>query len=398
MSELICLSYVPLLFLTHNKSKILTMSGDFQIPSFFHVKSFNNVNNYHVNRIIVKSNLEFFVFSPRHIFTYYVDTDQILLRDTIELKDVSLCEGSYDMKTNFLYAISHHSVHIIDTNRRMIVCTFPNVLSMMINEKRFYKCTPQGFFKMLFTESLSIFQAKHKMRAIVRHLHESINILQVNYHGLFQNYYVFSTPKQIVLINRINIFHKRIFPIEHLIPDTKMKQQILIEKHLWFITVETKLFEIVLHFYNCLPFVTELFQHQIFFNQANLVESFEVCFFENYVYILLQVKRQEPQLYYLFDVREKYLSELVHVNTEKQKLETHLEHFDNLFSAFEHGPIDTEQRLVGKCCVCYENNVSVVFFPCAHICSCVKCCHQLEKCPLCRKSVDHKKQTFLLTN
>ena len=394
MSEILCLSYVPFLLITHNNTQIFTMSGNFQIPSFLQIKSYTTSGNVSVRKIVFKSNFEFFVFSHGRIFTYFVDKDNLILRDTIDLKNVSLREGFYNSENNILYGISMNSVYFIDVVQNKIVCTFPNVLSMLINEKRFYQCTPKGFFHMLLSENISVFETKHRLRAIIRHLYGILNMLRIECHGFFQNYYVLTTLKQIIFVNRLNIFNQKIYSIEHF----PTNRQILIQKRLWLITFEKKLFEIVLRFYTFAPGPEYLFQHQIFFQNPHQVTYFEVCLIDNFVYILLQVKHQTPKFYYLFDIREKYLSELIQLRIDENRLHRQLQSFDNFFREEESFTVDTESRVLGKCCVCYENNVSVVFFPCAHICSCSKCCDSLDSCPLCRKQIKYKKQTFLLTN
>ena len=369
------------------------MSGNIQIPSFLQVKSYTTSGNVTVQKLVFKSNFEFFVFSHHRILTYFVDKDNLILRDTIDLKNVSLREGFYNSENNILYGISMNSVYFIDVVQQKIVCTFPNVLSMLINETRFYQSTPKGFLYMLISEGASVFETKHRLRAIVRHLHENANMSRIESHGLFQNYYVLTTLKQIVLVNRLNIFNKRIYSIDHF----PAKRQILIQKRLWLITFETKLFEIVVRFYTFSPGPEYLFQHHLFFQHPNQVDHLEICLLENYVYILLKTKYQPPKFFYLFDIREKYLSELIQLRIVENRLHRQLQSFDSFFREEESVSVDTESRTLGKCCICYENNVSIVFFPCAHICSCSKCCNSLDTCPLCRKAIKYKKQTFLLT-
>ncbi len=370
------------------------MSGNIQIPSFLQMKSYTTSGNVTVQKLIFKSNFEFFMFSPRRIFTYFVDRDNLILRDTIDLKNISLREGFYNTENNILYGISMNSVYFIDVVQQKIVCTFPNVLSMLINEKRFYQSTPKGFLFMLLSENTSVFETKHRLRAIIRQLHGNTNTSRIECHGLFQNYYVLTTLKQIIFVNRSNIFNKRVYSMNQF----PAKRQILIQKRLWLITFEKKLFEIVVRFYTFAPAPEYLFQHQIFFQHPNQVDNFEVCILENFVYILLQVKYEPPKFYYLFDVREKYLSELIQLRIDESRLHRELQSFDNFFREEESVLVETENRTLGKCCICYENNVSIVFFPCAHICSCSRCCDSLYTCPLCRKEIKYKKQTFLLTN
>ncbi|XP_041379548.1 E3 ubiquitin-protein ligase XIAP-like [Gigantopelta aegis] len=47
------------------------------------------------------------------------------------------------------------------------------------------------------------------------------------------------------------------------------------------------------------------------------------------------------------------------------------------------------------CKVCLENNVSVVFLPCGHLCCCVDCAARLRKCPLCRSRIEGTVRAYL---
>ena len=52
---------------------------------------------------------------------------------------------------------------------------------------------------------------------------------------------------------------------------------------------------------------------------------------------------------------------------------------------------DKLKKELSKCCICYENNVNVIFLPCGHICCCENCTLSIIKCPLCRELVLYKK-------
>jgi E3 ubiquitin-protein ligase MUL1 len=41
-----------------------------------------------------------------------------------------------------------------------------------------------------------------------------------------------------------------------------------------------------------------------------------------------------------------------------------------------------------ECVVCYEQSRSVVFLPCAHLCSCIPCSLLLTDCPVCRTPIE----------
>jgi Inhibitor of Apoptosis domain/Zinc finger, C3HC4 type (RING finger) len=47
------------------------------------------------------------------------------------------------------------------------------------------------------------------------------------------------------------------------------------------------------------------------------------------------------------------------------------------------------------CKVCYENDVGVIFFPCAHLVCCSGCALLFETCPLCRVKIKGSSKAFL---
>jgi hypothetical protein len=46
------------------------------------------------------------------------------------------------------------------------------------------------------------------------------------------------------------------------------------------------------------------------------------------------------------------------------------------------------------CKVCYDAKINCVLIRCGHMCTCLECSQQLEKCPICRKYIDDVIQTF----
>ncbi|KAI8483832.1 E3 ubiquitin-protein ligase lrsam1 [Branchiostoma belcheri] len=48
---------------------------------------------------------------------------------------------------------------------------------------------------------------------------------------------------------------------------------------------------------------------------------------------------------------------------------------------------DTLARVITECVVCMEQNSSVLFLNCGHVCCCAGCAGSLEQCPLCRGDI-----------
>lgn len=47
-----------------------------------------------------------------------------------------------------------------------------------------------------------------------------------------------------------------------------------------------------------------------------------------------------------------------------------------------------------QCKICYNASINCVLIRCGHMCTCLDCSSQLEKCPICRKHIDDVIQTF----
>jgi len=56
----------------------------------------------------------------------------------------------------------------------------------------------------------------------------------------------------------------------------------------------------------------------------------------------------------------------------------------NSMSPDERDP-DQETRDRRKCIICWEAQVDAAFIPCGHVCACLRCSLELNRCPICRK-------------
>ncbi len=50
---------------------------------------------------------------------------------------------------------------------------------------------------------------------------------------------------------------------------------------------------------------------------------------------------------------------------------------------------------IKKCIVCRDRPVCVLLRPCSHMCLCMSCVERLEKCPLCRGSIDCYEKVYI---
>ena len=47
-----------------------------------------------------------------------------------------------------------------------------------------------------------------------------------------------------------------------------------------------------------------------------------------------------------------------------------------------------------SCVVCLVNSKNIVLIPCGHVCGCRRCLEQVDKCPICRKTIERKIPIF----
>lgn len=51
------------------------------------------------------------------------------------------------------------------------------------------------------------------------------------------------------------------------------------------------------------------------------------------------------------------------------------------------------------CCICYEMQVDSLLYRCGHMCTCLKCAHELQwstgKCPICRAPIDDVVRAYM---
>lgn len=52
-------------------------------------------------------------------------------------------------------------------------------------------------------------------------------------------------------------------------------------------------------------------------------------------------------------------------------------------------------RTILRCKICFENQSSVFFEPCQHVCTCGPCGTALNHCPVCRQLIRERKEVSL---
>lgn len=86
------------------------------------------------------------------------------------------------------------------------------------------------------------------------------------------------------------------------------------------------------------------------------------------------------------------LDELLNVLSDRMETTPDLEERPHQQPRFQ----DTnEDRQIPKCSICLENNCSIVFIPCGHMCCCHGCSRTLNTCPVCRQTIFSRQITYL---
>ncbi|XP_057671931.1 death-associated inhibitor of apoptosis 2 [Diorhabda carinulata] len=73
-------------------------------------------------------------------------------------------------------------------------------------------------------------------------------------------------------------------------------------------------------------------------------------------------------------------------------------HPNNVPQLVKSVSLEEENRLLKEarlCKICMDNEVGIVFLPCGHLATCVKCAPNLEDCPVCRSTIKATVRTFL---
>ena len=122
--------------------------------------------------------------------------------------------------------------------------------------------------------------------------------------------------------------------------------------------------------------------------QANLRLQLEVCTLQNE---LKKLKKNGI---------ENYKKKCIQKNIKIEKLSNKINKLENDKKECIQKNINLSSQIEEledkhKCISCYENDVSVLFTPCNHLCLCKECSKEYkEECPICRKKCDNKINVF----
>ena len=79
-------------------------------------------------------------------------------------------------------------------------------------------------------------------------------------------------------------------------------------------------------------------------------------------------------------------------------VEKFMNHYDKLKSESENLKVKNQELEERNLCkVCMDAEISFVFLPCWHMCTCENCAvnGNLKDCPICRMKIEKRKKTFI---
>lgn len=391
MSHLICCSMEPF--------QLLYSKHDTIQEIYFH----NDIRNSYkckdeIKCIVLKSFHNFFVITMNSILEYKLNGSLQLL-NTIKIKNKYLRSGVYNLQNEMLYCVDDHSLYLVD--KKGISCSFPNIKKYLIDKYRFFSFDTKHFLSILQCNNYCILSTKKKIEKMLQLIWKHTNSFKIQFQCIFKYYYIFlieqNKKKNIVSIDSRS-FLLEIIDIERFVGNYLF--HIVSDTFLYLIVCVPNVHTIYLHYYSIeTNNIYNLFDHSFYFPHSEEIEKCNFYFFEGKHYAHLFTK-EEQKVLYIFHLQEKLKLSLQFEKNEKNYIKCQYQHYQSiLYKKNNRIENDVMTKTLGKCCICYENNICVLFLPCSHICSCSSCgfLENINSCPICREIIFLKKTVYILT-
>ena len=391
---MICLSYYPLTFVSSHRHEFYVLTGNFHSPFNLDTKVYFVLDRLPIRKVIYKSNTECFLITRKGILSYHITPHNIHL-EYVLLPDIhDILDGWYDTTKEIFYGISKSSVYFINVEKRQIECTFHGVLDILLDKYRYCHIQPATYLKMLYEQNMSTFQTTRILQEHNRWFYSLFRSLHMEYKGMYHNYFVFLVNQKLILVNCISI-------TEHIIVDmaeTVMDKcfQIHVSKTVFLFTYEIHGTTIKTTMCTVFPSLIKVKVFETIMKTDEVPIGYDITQMENIFYLIVKYNYRKSFLF-LCDLTDVYLGEYNKIRQKQKMLEEQMESVQRLFDYPLSKGIhdDSESKMVGKCCICYEYNVSICFFPCGHVCVCGSCANSVFVCPLCRNNIMFRKKIFI---
>lgn len=391
MDSILCISYNPFTILEWDKKMIKT--HHYVVKSFY-----QNLHpiKYNIFCIFYYDYSNFFITSNEYIYQYECIKNKLIEKDKIYVGNDIIRKGMYDKQNERLYGFINSNINVYCLKTKKKICRFYNVNKIIINKYRYYYFPRKYFLMILQSLYFCIFSTKKHIKRCCSLIWEWSKSTHFQCRGIFRDKYIFTTEKEFITIDR-NSFLMEVYDISDYI--TNKDYNFLLDYFLYLICYshEGNILKLNYFQYDGIKF-TFLFHHEVFLSHGYRIEKIKFYSFQEYHFIYIKTNI-EHKLFFLFHFSEKLSKQIIIENENNSFYEKQLKIYNSiLYKKNVKIENDTLKKELSKCCICYENNVSILFLPCAHICCCNKCIFSIEKCPVCRELILYKKNCYILTN
>ena len=322
--------------------------------------------------------------TKKYIYIYINEKDNVYLlkkkKNNIDFEHVKYCKNkfitiSFDIFSNlFLYWYRDLYISIKDgDDLLLLLLTFKNWLEQSFIY--FYKKTNLSFFKILYIKNENIYILGKSCLYILNYMERFIDFkIDISYYLNRFNY------DEIVMYGENNFCYFVIIK--------KTKYQIFLEYFV--INNLTKSF---LAIYNHEYWFSDYFQSQ----NDEKIQNIQL-YNENDNHFINYNKGNRNYLHYLFSFKNKCIDtiffKILQVKNLEQNYFKFRKNYNEILGSSVTSEDDKEDKIINKCCICYDNNAKILFLPCSHYCCCKSCSVNLTSCPICRKHILNKRSVF----
>ena len=391
MSHLVCSSYEPFRLLYHEGNEIRNAYDRDGLRSSYKC-------NEEIKYIILKSFQRIFIIGTDWITEYNIN-ESLQEQNRIKIKNKHLNCGIYNPDNKMLYCANRCSIYLI--NEKGVSCCFPNIQKYLIDKYRFFSFDTKHFLKILQYHNFCVLHTKKSIEKMLQLIWRYTGSFKIKFECIFQNNIIFlcemNKRKHLIFINS-KTFLLEFLEIHNVVAEYPF--YLLTDTFLYLIVCIPNVHNVYLHYYILeANNIYSLFESTFYYPNSQYIQDYCFYFFQNQHYVHI-FTREEQKVLYLFNIQEKLKVSLQYEKNEKAFLKHQYQHFQNiLYKKNNRIENDIVTKTLGKCCICYENNVNIIFLPCSHICVCSLCGlkDNITSCPMCRDVILSKKTAYILT-
>ena len=392
MNNIFFISYHPFIIMDYEKRKIRTFSH--YINTFYENEY---PMRYRINNILLKDYLSFYILSNKNLFHCKFIDKEIKENEKMYVGNNISKHCVYDRINERVYSFINSNINVYCLKKRKNLFRSYNCNKIVIGDKfRYYYFPKRDFLMILETLNYCIFSTKKNIQQCCNLLWEYKKNMNFKYRGIFRNKYLFTNKNEFITIGR-DTFLMEIYNIYDYILNNKYF--ILHNFFLYIVTYTKETDKIIFKIFRYEGITFKyLFYHELFFSNDMKLGNIRLNLFNDIFFIWIKSENGKS-FFSFFHLEEKMTQQIL---LEREVNEIYKNKIDRYETILGRNEIkiknDKLKKELSKCCICYENNVNVIFLPCGHICCCENCTLSIIKCPLCRELVLYKKFCYILTN